>query len=284
MDMNLFTSDNDRIIVRHTSLEKLHNRPLRLSGGAIIYCISGHATVSLNMCEYDLSSDIEIFILPGSVVALQSADPDFEAITLSFSRSCFEEANFRIESQFFHYIHNHPRYKHTDQSAEIARKLFDVMVSIYEDRDNRFREMIMIGHLRNILLTIYDKVQRMHLQDTISSDRREELFHKFIDMIMENCKDKRDVRWYAESMCISKSYLAGITRSVAAKTPKQIIDEHIVQEIKIMLSFSDNTIQYIADTMHFPDQSYLGRFFKHHTSQSPSEYRQQISAALKKQR
>lgn len=273
MNGNLFVSDNDRIVILHSSLETLRNRPMRIEGGVLIFCTRGRAVISLNMCRYELSTDMEMVVLPRQIISVEEADGDFDAIVLSFTHQCYEEANFRIESQFFRYIYNHPTYAHSRSSAEITRKLFDVIAHVYENRENRFRDAIMTGHLRNILLTIYDKVQHSYLIDNVSTDRREELFHRFIEMIMANCHDRREVAWYASELCISKSYLAGITRTVAGKTPKQLIDEHIVQEIKIMLSYSTNTIQHIADTMHFPDQSYLGRFFKHHTRQSPSEYR-----------
>ncbi|MDE6862431.1 MAG: AraC family transcriptional regulator [Alistipes sp.] len=273
MGGNMFISNNDRIVARRSSLAALHNRPLSIDGGVIILCTAGRAVVSLNMCRYELSTGVEMIVLPRSVISVEEADGDFEVIALSFTRECYDEANFRIEAQFFHYIYNNPVYHHTAGSADIARKLLEVICNTYEDRDNRFRDAIMTGYLRNILLGIYDKVQRNYLYDNVATGRREELFHRFIDMVMAHCTDRRDVAWYASELCISKSYLAGITRSVAGKTPKEIIDEHIIQEIKLMLSVSTNTIQHIADAMHFPDQSYLGRYFKHHTGQSPSEYR-----------
>ena len=56
-------------------------------------------------------------------------------------------------------------------------------------------------------------------------------------------------------------------------TPKQTIDEFLITEIKLMLTFSEMSIQQIADYLHFPDQSYFGRFFKRFTGMSPQSYR-----------
>lgn len=69
------------------------------------------------------------------------------------------------------------------------------------------------------------------------------------------------------------SYLASVTRTLTGETPKETIDKWIVHEIKLMLMFSDLTLQQIADRMHFPDQSYLGRYFKRHTGSSPVAFR-----------
>ena len=44
-------------------------------------------------------------------------------------------------------------------------------------------------------------------------------------------------------------------------------------EIKMMLQSTDLSVQEIAYRLRFPYQSYLGRFFKKHAGESPTEYR-----------
>ena len=35
------------------------------------------------------------------------------------------------------------------------------------------------------------------------------------------------------------------------------------------------SIQEISDELHFANQSFFGKYFKHHTGMSPKEYRKQ---------
>ena len=67
----------------------------------------------------------------------------------------------------------------------------------------------------------------------------------------------------------SKAGVIGLTKTTA----KEFIDRAVVLEIKMLLKSSDVSVQEIAYRLHFPDQSYLGRFFKKHTGESPTEYR-----------
>ena len=62
-------------------------------------------------------------------------------------------------------------------------------------------------------------------------------------------------------------------RSVARSSAKEFIDRAVILEIKMMLQSTDLSVQEIAYRLRFPDQSYLGRFFKKRTGESPTEYR-----------
>ena len=49
----------------------------------------------------------------------------------------------------------------------------------------------------------------------------------------------------------------------------------MILEAKAMLKSSEQSIQEIADELHFANQSFFGKYFKHHTGFSPKEYRKQ---------
>lgn len=89
----------------------------------------------------------------------------------------------------------------------------------------------------------------------------------------EHCTEQREVAFYADRLCISTRYLSTIIRSVAHSTAKEFIDRSVVLEIKMLLGSTELSVQEIAYRLHFPDQSYLGRFFKKHTGVSPTEFR-----------
>lgn len=80
--------------------------------------------------------------------------------------------------------------------------------------------------------------------------------------------------FYSEKLCITPRYLHQITvRYMGGRSPKQLIDEQLVAEIKVLLSEPDLSVTEIAERLHFTDQSCLTRFFKKHTGLSPRDSR-----------
>ena len=107
--------------------------------------------------------------------------------------------------------------------------------------------------------------------------RQDEIFKNFIALVHENCISRREVTFYANRLRISTKCLTGICKSVTRDSAKKIIDDFAILEIKVLLQSTELTIQEIADRLGFPDQSYLGRYFKRHEGMSPKEYQNRYS-------
>ncbi|MCD8185004.1 MAG: AraC family transcriptional regulator, partial [Rikenellaceae bacterium] len=278
MQERILTEENP-FLIRQTYFSLLRKRPFRLQGGAILFCVSGQAVLSLNLKEYTVRANMEMILNPDSMLMIRRADKDFRVIFFYFNRSIYEEAHRQIDPAFFHHIHHNPVYTHSLSTAEWAEHHFHVIQNIYEDWKNRYRTAILTNYLRNFLLNIYDKLQREKAEAAPDSyKRKEEIFHRFIDLIHTHCTRHREVEFYADKLCISKRYLASITRQITGQTPKYTINKRLIQEIKILLSFSDVPLSEIAETLCFPDQSYLGRYFKRYTGETLRAYRSRITS------
>ncbi len=111
------------------------------------------------------------------------------------------------------------------------------------------------------------------LRETPVAGRASELYHSFLELVSRKFKENNDVAFYADCMNISPRYLAQVCKRVGDKSPKQIIDEHLVKELQRQLRATDNTIQQIAADTGFLSQAHLSKFFKNITGVSPTEYR-----------
>ena len=95
-----------------------------------------------------------------------------------------------------------------------------------------------------------------------------------MQLVRDHGAQEHQVAFYSEKLCITPRYLHQITvRYMGGRSPKQLIDEQLVAEIKVLLSEPDLSVTEIAERLHFTDQSCLTRFFKKHTGLSPRDSR-----------
>jgi AraC-like DNA-binding protein len=78
---------------------------------------------------------------------------------------------------------------------------------------------------------------------------------------------------YAKKLCITAKHLSAVVKNVSGQSPTDIINSYVILDAKISLTTTDMTIQEISARLHFPNQSFFGRYFKQHTGLSPRQYR-----------
>ena len=114
---------------------------------------------------------------------------------------------------------------------------FEIMDYTYQDRGNMFRKTIVRNRLQNIMLELYDKIQRkVSSQCPTTSNRQMELFHRFVFLVHDYCIEEREVSFYADKLCISTRYLSAIVRRTTHQSAKELIDKIVVMEIKVFAS------------------------------------------------
>ena len=272
----LLTSAEEQFIVGDSDFSYFGQNAYRLEGCAILFCREGTAEVMVDQYQGRLQCNTTVLLLPGTFLLFLDRSEDFRALYCTFSRDLFLEAAFRLDPGFFEAVHRHPISTPPQRIVDGTNIWFQMMDYNYRDRQNIYRNTIVKNRLQNVLLEIYDKMQRMATNETSSNEattRQTELFQRFAALVHEFCSQEREVSFYADRLCISTRYLSTIVRSVAHTSAKEFIDRSVMLEIRMMLRSTDLSVQEIAYRLKFPDQSYLGRFFKKHAGESPTEYR-----------
>lgn len=273
----LDTSDNEQFVVGESNLRFFRDFPRRCETGAILFCQSGQAEVTVNLYKSEMRGDMTVLLLPGSTLMLSNVSEDFVIAYCAFSRELFAEAGYRLDPLFFRFLLDNPVFDSNEKTIDITSPWMQMAAYTYADRDNIFRNTIIKNRLQNILLELYDKILRNKMYHASEGGgRRQELFHRFITLVQTHSAEQREVVFYADKLCISTRYLSSIVRDVVHSSPKEMIDRVSTLEIKMLLHSTDLSVQEIAYRLHFPDQSYLGRYFKKHTGETPTEYRSRL--------
>lgn len=97
-------------------------------------------------------------------------------------------------------------------------------------------------------------------------------YNGFRLLLKENFIKQHQVKFYADTLHISTRVLTNSVKSSTFKTPKQLIDEHLLLEAKRLLYWSEASVKEIAWQLGFETDSYFNRFFKKHTGKTPKEF------------
>ena len=250
----------------------------KLEGGAIYFCRKGWAHATIDLKDYEIVKNTQVVLLPGTIICINGCSSDFTASFFGFPKEMFMEACMRFEPIFFRFIKEQPCYVLPQENTGAINGLIRATTAIYNDRENRFRNQIAKNHLQSFMLDIYDKCYRYFGKHKIEGGtRQDEIFKSFVSLVHEHCASQREVSFYADKLCISTKYLTGICKAVTGDSAKKIIDDFAILKIKVLLQSTELTVQEIADRLVFPDQSYLGRYFKRHEGMSPKEYQSKYS-------
>lgn len=271
----LLTTKAETFRAGEDDLDFYRKRLIKLTNGVLLFCTKGEADITIDLEEYHIVPNTNVMLLPGSILSLKSATKDFRIHYFAYSGEMIKVACFRLEPAFMHFMKENACYTHTDPEAiKDIMGLIEASAAIYGDKENRFQESIAQNLLQIFFLDTYDKVQRYFTKDQLEgSNRKGQLFKKFIHLVHAHCTSQRDVAFYAEQLCISTRYLSAITKEAGNISAKGIIDEFLTLEIKVTLQSTNLSLKEIADRYNFPDQSFFGRYFKKHTGMSPKEYR-----------
>ncbi len=273
----LYIPEGEQFTVGTSNFAYFENPEGRCENGAVVLIRKGHADLVVDDYQGHIRRHSTIMLLPGSIFSINHRSNDFMAEFFAFSPTLFSEAAFRLEIDFIRLIKSHPVNHASNDSLHNIELWLKIIAYTYYDRENRFRNTIIKNRLQNALLESCDKVMRIpELQLQLNNNSRQSaLFTRFMQLVNQYSSTEREVIFYAREMCISTRYLSSIIRAVSGHTAKELIDHSAVNEIKLLLKTTDLSIQEIAYRMHFPDQSYLGRFFRKHVGISPSTFRQE---------
>lgn len=119
----------------------------------------------------------------------------------------------------------------------------------------------------------YNHINQLLVASTGLIGRSSELYKDFMQEVASHCATNTDVRFYADALNVSTRYLAQVTKRIAGKTPKAIIDEYVCHEAGALLAISDKTVQEIAYGFGFRTQAHFSKFFRKVMGATPSEYR-----------
>ena len=254
----------------------LSEGPARMNFIIMALCKKGKATYSLDTRKQEVKVGDLMFISEGHVVSAYEATPDFECLYIMLSTEFYHSfvMNVKNVSSLLLFSMNNPVVPLTTHEIQVYTNYYMVIRQKMADQAHHFRTNLVKALLLAMFYDMSNVIWRVGQSEDIKTRKRaDSLFTEFIALLEENVRTERRVSWYAEQIGITPKYLSEMVKQVSKRTPNEWIDNYVMLEIRVLLKNTTKSIKEIADAVNFPNQSFLGKFFKEHMGMSPSEFR-----------
>lgn len=251
--------------------------PCKVNAYTGAYLTSGKAKLSVNLEEIEVKEGMMMMIDPGKFVQIINTE-NIEGKAFLISEAFFHEMQLDIKSILPFYIDfiSQSYLILEEEDKKLLEQYFLMFEMVAKSQKEKFYKETLskIGSALAFSLGSILNKQRDCLRKEMSDKTRgEKIYINFISLIGKFHKQERSVGFYADKLSITPKYLTSLIKKVSGKSAAQWIDEFVIMEAKNMIKYSDMSIQEISYELNFPNQSFFGKFFKHHTGISPGNYR-----------
>ena len=303
MELSELSSYQEASLFR-SGLEEWQEGPQVLTYGAILICRKGKAMLNVNYKDWELYVGAVITLFPNDVVELkvdgdckspQTENGDcrspetengdckspqtansFQVEILKYNPSLLREASLQLERTVYSSLREDRCRQDTPVVTNIINGMFGLLKVYFDQSECTCISQLVLCQLKAFFIGFHEYLQRnpQYRPDEVKSYRVRELFNRFMMLLEKDYKISRDVNYYAEQMNISSKYLTNIVNQVTGHTPKTIIDQYVILQLKMHLKRTTQSIKEMAWEFHFADVSFFCRYFKKHTGLTPQQIRE----------
>ena len=125
----------------------------------------------------------------------------------------------------------------------------------------------------SFILSIIAQAANVQQQSDAKPTRRDEIVALFMQCVQENYREHRELSFYADQLGLSLKYMSHVVFEHTGRHPANWIKDYVILDAKTMLRSGNYTVQQIAEDLHFPNQSFFGKYFKEATGVSPKKWK-----------
>lgn len=246
--------------------------PHRHNGYSIDILLKGSIRQSVDFRTYEVKAPA-IMLMEPDQIHQHLPDDDCEMINIGFTQdflvpeiqgvvSCwhcvFSSGQIQLKEEEMHEVMSY------------ARMIYN---EYYSDRP---RKEAVIRNLLNAFIIACGRIAQPTDSMLYTESAQSNMVRQFKVLVDTHYREKQQVAAYAELLFVTPGHLNDTVKGVIGRTAKQIIDEKRITEAKRLLYWGRHSVKQIAAQLNFEDDAYFNRFFKKHTSLTPTTFQKSI--------
>lgn len=243
-----------------------------------VFCRVGTASLAVDKVSFTLCAGDLLIVLNDRTISHINPSDDFRGLIMMMSQELSGESFVGMQNlwPYLLYIFANPVVHLSADERELIEGMIEPLKLRREKKDYLFRQEMMLTMMRIFYYDVCYFLQRRQMKSSQNSMRNYSIFDQFVRLVQERCRTERSVAFYAKELGLTPKYLSEVVKEVSGKTAGKWITKFVLLEIKNLLHTTPMTIKEITEVMHFPNQSFLGKYFKKQTGMSLSGYRKGV--------
>lgn len=247
---------------------------------ALLLCIAGKATCRIGDVDYEIGPGDLFINHPRQFIENAMASIDFKYQGLIVAPQYLENIfqlggniwNAKFVAQHHPVVHLEP-----EEMERAMRNNEFIRLKLNGPQIPHRNEMLqMLFH--SLFLEFYDMLAPKLPLMTYNYTAAESLFGRFISLVEVEVPQQREVKYFADKLCVSAKYLSSVCKNSSGKTASEIINGRTIDYIKRELRLSSKSVKQVASDAGFENLSFFGKYVRRELGVSPREYRAQSSS------
>jgi AraC-like DNA-binding protein len=267
--------DDGLVLTDRVSDAPIPQEPTRMNFILMALCRKGRAQYSIDTREQTVTPGDLLFVSERHIVENYTASPDFECLCIMVSTAFYHGfiQNVKNVSSLLIFSMNNPVVSLTPREIQVYTNYYQTIREKISDASHHYRRELVKALLLAMFYDMSGVIYRVEQSGKKTQTRADAIFTRFISLLGEHFRSERRVGWYAEQLCITPKYLSETVKQISKRTPNEWIDSYVILEMRVLLKNSTKSIKEITKDLHFPNQSFFGKYFKEHVGVSPLKYR-----------
>lgn len=260
----------------------ISDEPMEVDYFAMSLCVSGKASVTVNLDRYDIALGDMLFLSPKDYVHYEMVSEDFAMKQIYItSMELIREAATHIlpfmrdvESSRAFFLSEKDSYSKGRNAPAAFHTIYNFLSMLLANPETSSQYEQGVCLFRCLFLMMRDR-SSLHYRQNTTEQKGTSLgyFNRFMLLLSEHCKEHHEVGYYAAELHVTAQYLGRICKKHDGRGAKEIINDTLILQMKSTIKNTEKSLKEISYEYNFPNFSFMSRFFRHHTGTTPTQFR-----------
>ena len=257
-------------------LQKIRKGQICVNFYTLVLIQKGGMSYALKGNLVELKANDLVLVPPNYPVSYDSYTDDLEAINLMIEEDYYHKVlqfDPNLMDMEYSYAYDLLPVFHLNANKEEFFANLSKQIQNAIRIPHLYREE-MVDHLVHVIQLLFSELLfGGDIQPSHDLTNKQNIFKIFIHMASRNFKKERQIKFYADHLNITTTYLSRTVKEMSGQTVNAYLNNFLYNEICKLLRSSNYNVTEISDMLSFNDAPALTNFFKTRSGMTPMAYR-----------